>query len=340
MFKTVSVKSLSNPDIDRLLAKHLLGETTVEEEERVRQWTDADAQHELYVHEFRRTWEESKRLAPPRLVDKSAAWERLLQSGKLPAESIASQHRPKIILIGRRGVWQTMLALAIGILSTLGKRVPGDNPIAALSLQTAAEVRTDTLPDGSRVTLNKYSSLALPAHWGRNSRAVQLKGEAFFQVVHEDKRPFTVQIGDLTIHDLGTEFNVKSTNDRTEIIVESGAVSVSNGKFTATAVAGEKVIVSSVHTGLSNTTSDDQLYQYYHTKRFVCRKTPLSVFVAALNEAYDAHIVIEGESVHNAELTATFADANLDQILKVVTLTLGLEMQRKGDSIILKQASD
>jgi len=66
------------------------------------------------------------------------------------------------------------------------------------------------LPDGSRVWLDAASSLKYPTAFTGNYREVQLTGEGYFEVVHNDKQPFIVKVKGIEIHDIGTSFNVKA----------------------------------------------------------------------------------------------------------------------------------
>ena len=67
--------------------------------------------------------------------------------------------------------------------------------------------RAIDLADGTHVVLNGASSIAVRLEHGR--REVTLaQGEAAFDVVHDPSRPFQVAVGDQTLRDIGTEFNV------------------------------------------------------------------------------------------------------------------------------------
>lgn len=321
-----------------LLVKYLLGEATPEEGEKVSRWIAADPSHKSYADDLQKIWKESRRLAPPQPVDASAAWQRFVQSGKIPGDNGTRHVRIEVIekIFPWRAVAAAVFLLAAGICGWWA--LTGKEEIAGLSIKSGSIVRTDTLPDGSRVTLNKFSSLVLPGKWGRGSRVARLTGEAFFQVVHEPRRPFTVEIGSVTIRDVGTSFDVRSVNGTTEVIVEDGAIIVTDSARIIKAVAGEKVVIAAGHGGISKTTAGDKLYQYYRTKKFVCHKTPLPELVAALTEAYGVRVVIQGDAVRNLLLTTTFDNDDLNSILSVITKTFGLVAEKKGDLIILKQS--
>ena len=72
---------------------------------------------------------------------------------------------------------------------------------------------TIELPDGTNVVLNSASQLSYLNNFGEKVRRVQLNGEAYFKVAHDEKHPFVVQIGDLEVKVLGTSFNVSAYED-------------------------------------------------------------------------------------------------------------------------------
>lgn len=71
---------------------------------------------------------------------------------------------------------------------------------------------TITLPDGSMVILNAGSSMTFPSQFG-NTREVRLNGEAFFEVVKNTEKPFTVHSGAISTTALGTSFNIRHYPD-------------------------------------------------------------------------------------------------------------------------------
>lgn len=93
------------------------------------------------------------------------------------------------------------------------------------------------LPDGTKVFLNAGSSLAYPDHFTGETREVMLLGEAYFEVKHDSKHPFVVQVNDIRIKDLGTRFNVSaySADGQIETVLVEGKVSIkqnNSGLFT------------------------------------------------------------------------------------------------------------
>ena len=91
------------------------------------------------------------------------------------------------------------------------------------SVETSlGEQRVIALTDGSQIELNGDSQVTLSKDEPRF--AVLDRGEALFTVVHNDRDPFIVEVGDAVIQDAGTVFNIIRTGEATEVGVAEGLV--------------------------------------------------------------------------------------------------------------------
>jgi transmembrane sensor len=74
------------------------------------------------------------------------------------------------------------------------------------------------LPDGTKVWLNAASTLRYPATFSSLlERRVVLNGEAYFEVIHNEKQPFVVETAGLRVKDIGTKFNINSYTEEPEV---------------------------------------------------------------------------------------------------------------------------
>lgn len=91
-----------------------------------------------------------------------------------------------------------------------------------------AAKKTIALPDGSMVTLDANSKLAIKKDMDSKSRSVYLTGGAFFDVKRDTLRPFIVYSNEVTTKVLGTSFHIKAYESAKEITVavKTGKVSV------------------------------------------------------------------------------------------------------------------
>lgn len=89
-----------------------------------------------------------------------------------------------------------------------------------------------TLPDGTRVWLNAETELTFPAEFDKNSRSVNLKGEAYFEVAKDKEHPFLLKSIDQELTVLGTHFNVTAypEDKRITTTLLEGSVKITSNK--------------------------------------------------------------------------------------------------------------
>ena len=99
------------------------------------------------------------------------------------------------------------------------------------------------LPDGTNVVLNSASQMSYLNDFGKKNRCVQLNGEAFFKVAHDESRTFIVQAGNLEVKVHGTSFNVSAYEDDEDIVVvlQEGKVGVYAQGMSHTMIPGDKL---------------------------------------------------------------------------------------------------
>jgi transmembrane sensor len=320
---------------DDLLVKYLLQEATPAENRQVEGWIAADATNRRYFEHFKLIWDKSRELAAQSTVNEESAWERFQQ--RVSTGNTSSQGRVRSLNRGLSG-WQVaaMLLLTGAIIAMIyyfNGNAGRDTPVTLAATNTS---QVDTLPDGSVITLNRHSSLNYAGAFNKKSRTVELQGEAFFNVTPDKNKPFIVNVNGITVTVTGTSFNIKTQGIKTEVIVETGTVQVSNHKQTIALTPKEKVTVIHPDSVLTKEQETDQLYSYYRNKIFVCDRTPLWKFIQVLNEAYDTHIVIESSEKRSEPYTATFIDQPLDSILNIMAPSMNLTVTRTNSTIILK----
>lgn len=95
-----------------------------------------------------------------------------------------------------------------------------------------------TLADGSRIDLNTDTAIAL--HFNETERGIELlRGEAFFDVVPDPRRPFVVRSGGLSVRAVGTRFFVRAGDTDKPAGVVEGSVDVAASGRPVRVSAGE-----------------------------------------------------------------------------------------------------
>jgi ferric-dicitrate binding protein FerR (iron transport regulator) len=315
-----------------LLVKYLLGESSGNENRVVEAWIASDPSNKKYFDHFKLIWDESKTLASYSEVNTEAAWKRFNERIKNPAAV-----NPVVKRMNPRLQWMRVAALCVVVAaSALAFYLYQSNKeVETMTVRSSTTIVNDTLPDGSIVILNKNSLISFPEKFSGDTRLVALKGEAFFNITPNKNKPFIIHVNDVEIKVLGTSFNVRQVNGKTEVIVESGIVQVVKDQKTVRLKPKEKTITSWYDSSLVKVETADRLYNYYHSKEFVCSATPLQQLVETLNAAYDSNIIIENDSLRDLKITTVFKNESLDTIISIISETLKIKVDRKGKTIIL-----
>jgi len=309
----------------------MLGEATEEERLMVEAWINSNAENKKQYEDFKTIWEESKQLAAISTADENLAWQKFKTRINKPKQTAIVKKMNPV-------KWWRVAAVFVVIIGAgyLGYKLLNEKPVQNLVVASGQTIITDTLPDGSMVTLNKNSEIDYPSSFKGETRSITLKGEAFFNVTPNKKKPFLIHVNDISVRVVGTSFNVRNVNGVTEVIVETGVVQVIRKNKMLELRPNEKTKVSGQDSALVKTKVEDKLYNYYRSKQFVLDNTPLWKFVEVLNEAYGANIIIENPKLRGLPLTTQFENESLDTILDVIQKTFDITYIKEKDRIILR----
>lgn len=139
---------------------------------------------------------------------------------------------------------RSVMAAAVAAVALGGLWIGWNERAQPWTLETApGETRTVTLDDGSRVWLAGGTRLTLDR---KRPCGVDLEaGRALFEVVHDARRPFVVQVADATLTDLGTTFDVTRLADGARVSVSEGIVRVDHRGATETLNPGDGAMATS-----------------------------------------------------------------------------------------------
>ena len=314
--------------IENLIALYYAGEADEEEKQELLVWVEADPQHRQYFYDAGKLW----RGTAAGDIDTEAEWRAFRDRISRPDE------RKRLALRKRRMTVRLAAAAAVLVAVIFGAIVIALlRPVSFATAELPGEV---VLPDSSHVYLNAGSTLRYPRHFHGGERRVSLSGEAFFEVTHDPSRPFTVQAAGALVQVLGTSFNVRAYDmaATVQVVVKTGRVALSPRKEPERKVIllpGTKGTYDPARGALSKEENRDVNYLAWKTRRMVFDNDPLSVIVRTLNEVYHADIVIGGSGLAECRVTATFDRQPLEAVLHILQSTLGLEVRKKGEKIIL-----
>lgn len=196
----------------------------------------------------------------------------------------------------------------------------GDELIQTISSPLASRTSFE-LPDGSKVWLNAGSCISFPAKFARNVRKVELIGQAYFDVSH-DEIPFEVNANETTVKVLGTAFDVSAyQNENISVTLVRGKVSVNNltGNETILNPGQQASVESNGKISKREVTTGD--FVSWKDNILVFNHEPLVQVVTKLERWYNLDITIGDESIKNINVTGTFKYESISEILQLLEIT-------------------
>lgn len=323
-------------DIDDLIGKVLSGEATPEEIREVEAWRAVSSENEKYYLDLQVIFSRASANRVKVDFDADKAWNKL-------KSKLAKHSGAKVVVMDQssEGSWKA-LRIAAGVVFVITASIFAwrwfNVPVQTFALRADNEVLQDTLPDASSVVLNKKSSITFEYSPREKTRKVKLEGEGFFEVKHEEEKPFVIEADEALVRDLGTAFNVKSYHDKDtiEVVVQSGIVQFYTQKDPGLTInAGETGYYSKRGKNFTKIAKADTNVLAYKTRVFSFHSTDLRSVVEQINEVYDSKIRLANDEIAGCQLTVTFRNDELDNMVEVISETLGLSVERNDKNEII-----
>jgi len=335
----------SDPDWT-LLGRYLRGACSPEETAGIAAWAAADEEHARLLALMQAVWDAAAADLPE--IDEAAAWQ------AVRARMLAAEHPPVVRPLHlmeagpagrsrRRRFAAVLVASAAALLvvttgTVVWRREAADAPHPPREFTTARGERSEvTLVDGTRVWLSADSRLQVMGNYGAGNREVQLVGEAYFIVRHDPQRPFRVYARGTVSEDLGTEFNVRSYPEDSDVVVlvASGRVAMRRTATTrpaSTVELGRGQMGRLEEDGRVTVTSDVDPGGplAWREGRLEFDQRPLSEVLRELGRWYDLTIVLDDSSLARVPVSLTLDRHPADEALEIVSRVVGLRYTREG----------
>lgn len=179
------------------------------------------------------------------------------------------------------------------------------------------------LSDGSKVWLNASSSIKFPAKFMSHERRVEIKGEAYFEIAKDKKRPFYVKNGSAEIKVLGTHFNVMAYPDEyhSELTLLEGSVQFTKDGHSELLKPGRQIqyVESSVSTKQVEANVEEVMA--WKNNLFVFNNTSFDEIMKDLMRWYNIKIKYEGDKPDILFTGVIPRNANVSKVLKALELT-------------------
>ncbi|WP_221801722.1 FecR family protein [Oceanobacter mangrovi] len=320
-------------------------EAAAQLQQQLEQWQQQSTEHRQALAQASEDW-----LLMGQLSDVASP---TYQSAKQPANKAhtCTVAKPRSNWLGAGAALAAISCLAIVACLTLWQQ-----PTSSLQTASASsaanwqqqfrsgygEVQQHTLPDGSQVTLNWDSEIAID--FSAEQRNVRLlHGEAFFQVAHNPARPFVVQANGARARAVGTAFNVRQQDDeQVTIAVTEGVVAVTGDKRQSLVLnASQQVAVLQGVPGAVQS-QPAQRTLAWQTGSLIFDQQPLVEVLAEINRYTRYQIDTRYLPSPQAPVTATYFISRTDEairsLMQLFQLQADMRQQADGNHLVLRPA--
>jgi ferric-dicitrate binding protein FerR (iron transport regulator) len=294
-----NIKYMDKRYLLQLLRKYLNGNATPEEKK--------------FVGDYYNTFSgENDVMATFTSAEREALENELVRNifGSVPHQKFVD---PKVKPMNRKYWKVAAAALVFSISITSGYVLFNKPEVKSASQPVAVQANTNRvffLADGSSVILSAGSRLNYPSSFdGMRKREVYLEGQAFFDIQHNDGKPFIVHTGDVTTTVLGTAFNVRAMPGESNITVtvNRGKVKVANKQTTLGVITPRQQITFDKQ----RVTSNMQLvktdsYMEWKDETLLFDNLTIAEAAKLLEEKFRTDIVISDQSLSSQRFTASF----------------------------------
>lgn len=327
---------------DELLLRFLKHRTTPAENRRIAEWIAADPENADRLFETERIWSlrNEERFSDKKEI--TSAYARLLS--ELPESRKINKTLKKKSYPFLRWLRYAAAVVLIGLLSAnlywmKEKEAAETNQVEVPSGQRASL----TLSDGTKVWLNSRSRLVYPARFSSRNRQVELEGEGYFEVTHQENAPFIVHAGPVRVRVVGTRFNVKNYQN------ESSSITLTEGKVEVTASGNDcKVILSpneqvsysekSGWTAVSAVNAEAVRSWTRGEAAYINKR--LDEITSDLERKFNIRIEIKDKELASEVFNCRYKEtATLEQIFTLLKNTRNLDYKREGDTIQIYKPS-
>ena len=320
--------------IHDLLAKYLADETDDSEADAIGEWIGASVDNQKTFEQSKLIFKGISSFKNQKTVDVDAAWDKLNINIKI----LGNQKVKPIIKINWFNNFLKIAAVLVVLFIlwfVAAKQfvIPQNDVISFKTGNTSAE---KILPDGTKISLNKNSSITYPTIFEGDTREIKLDGEAFFNVHHDVAHPFIIHTQGTDIQVLGTSFNVRAYNAQVQVIVNTGRVRFSKNNREVILEKGQKgELLAHTATIIKSEVEEQKEVKQGKKLSFEFEKVSLGEVVEKLNQTFGKKISFSNQKIKDCKLTASFQDEELENIINVIAETFGLKVDIQKDLIIL-----
>jgi ferric-dicitrate binding protein FerR (iron transport regulator) len=320
------------------LLRYFENKATRHEKQLIEEWLKVKENEELFYQQLA-LWESTHMQFSPDVDRARKAYAQFLDGGQEPAlqnRLQLTQRKNRFWTFGR----VTAIAASTALLLACSLLYYQHYFLFATYATGYGMTRNLILEDGSEVTLNANSKLKVPRDM-KGDRHVWLQGEAFFSVTKKiDKVRFFVHTENVNVEVLGTKFNVNSRHEKTTVVLNEGSVKLTSNLPSINKplmmTPGEMASLAKEDLAFTKKNVKPEQYNAWQNNVLVFSDASLSTVARSIEDYYGVEVVIDNPELANRQLTGTMPNNDLGIVLKSLSASLKISIERVENKIIFK----
>lgn len=230
------------------------------------------------------------------------------------------------------------LLIVLPVIYFVSNNVQDTGKISFTDIQVPmGQRKTLRLNDGTKVILDAGSYLSYPEKFTED-RTVHLTGEAFFQVKHDQQKPFKVVANHALVKVLGTKFNVRAWQDNptVSVAVIEGKVSLGRSEKNVE----QSILTKGYYSSLSKNGSPEepirvnvQQYLGWMHNEIHFHDATVKEVLSQLKRWYDFNIQIDDHAMLEERVNVHLLRTNVDDVLDIIAEITDTRVERNSNII-------
>lgn len=221
-----------------------------------------------------------------------------------------------------------IIALSLGFMVQYLVSVNKEVPVLTQKIEYTSEkgsVSTIHLEDGSAIWLSSGSKITIVKN-SLGEMSAKLNGEAYFDLIPDSARKFTLDLEYFKIKDIGTKFNIRAYRDEAGVYVTlvDGVIDLYKCKEKSLLLMkpGEYMQFDKQTNSIAVSQQDPSIATAWKDGKFVFIDKTLSEICHELENWYNVQIIIQNKSLANTKYTSVIKrTTTVNMVLKMISLT-------------------
>jgi transmembrane sensor len=313
---------MSHEEYESIIIKVLSGTSTPEEKALLEKWIGESDENRKLFDDYSRKFNQ-KDISPATSFNSEKEWLRLEKTIADTPKQMSARKPPSLLY-----------RLAAAVLLVIASIFIIREMVREREIIHEAQDRwlTVRLHDGTNVTLREHSVLRHTSEFNDADRVVELRGDAYFDVLPNPEKPFTVLSGETSVKVLGTSFMVFAVpgSKTTQVEVEEGLVQFGPRSDEASSVklgAGQKGTLDKRTQRITTRTISTENILAWKERRLVFRQASLDEVVEVIESYFNIEIKVLNEKLLTCRFTSSFEDPQVGEVMEALSASLNMKVR-------------